>query len=119
MKKTHHIIVVDRLSELLNSREAASKLFNIVKQQKADRFELDFNDIEFMSRSFADQFHKERTLFEKSNDVVIEILNANEEIIKMLKTVARTQNKTKRAFVKLPVFKYSNAELLSDYLLSV
>jgi len=119
MKTTLYIKVIDKLSELLNSREAATMLLDIVRENRSHKTEFDFNDIEFMSRSFADQFHKEVDAIQKNNVSVIEISNANEEIINMLKTVARTQNKTKRDFIKLPVFKYSDSNMLSDYLLSV
>lgn len=119
MKNILYIKVIESHSELLNSREAATMLLDLVREEKADRAEFDFINIEFMSRSFADQFHKERYELHKSNGLIIEISNANEEIIEMLKTVARTQNKTKREFIKLPVFKYSDTDLLSDYLLSV
>lgn len=119
MKRTLQIMVVKQLSELLNSREAATMLLNYVRDQKADRVEFDFSDVEFMSRSFADQFHKERYELQKSNGLIIEISNANEEIINILNTVERTQNKVKREFIKLPVFKYSDTDMLSDYLLSV
>lgn len=119
MKKTLQIKVIEHLSELLNTREAATMLLDFVKKQKADRVEFDFSDVEFMSRSFADQFHKERYMIQQSNGLMIVISNANEEIVNVLKTVERTQNKTKREFIKLPVFKYSNTDMLSDYLLSV
>lgn len=119
MKKALHIKVIQNLSELLNSREAATMLLDLVIEQQVDRVELDFSEIEFMSRSFADQFHKERYALQSNNGLIIEISNANEEIINMLNTVARTQNKTKREFFKLPVFKYSDTDMLSDYLLSV
>lgn len=119
MEKTLHIKVVQRLSELLNTREAATALFHIVEEQRSTRVEFDFRHVEFMSRSFADQFHKERLKIKKENDLVIVISNANEEIRTILKTVAQTQNKSKRAYTILPVFQYTDTDMLSDYLLSV
>lgn len=119
MKKNLHIKVTDKLSELLNSREAATMLLDFVCKQKSNRVELDFSGVEFMSRSFADQFHKELNKLQNENLVTIELTNANEGIIRMLNSVARTQSASKRDFVKLPIFKYSNEDLLSDYLLSV
>jgi hypothetical protein len=82
-----------------------------------DSVEFDFSNVEFISRSFADQFHKEKTKL--ANSKSISILNASEEVLRMLSTVANTQNAIYREYKKLPVFKFSDTSLLSDYLLSV
>jgi anti-anti-sigma regulatory factor len=119
MEKTLYIKVAEALSELLNTREAATMLFHLIEKHSSNRVEFDFSEVEFMSRSFADQFHKERSNIKKENGLVIVISNANEEVQTILKTVAQTQNKSKRAYMKLPVFQYTNTEMLSDYLLSI
>ncbi len=119
MKKAIEIRVIQHLSELLNTREGATLLFASLKKQRGDRVEFDFSQVEFMSRSFADQFHKEWKKLQQTRGLALVISNANEEIIRVLKTVEKTQNKSKREFVRLPVFKYSDSDRLSDYLLSV
>ena len=119
MKNSIQINVIKELNSILNTREAATYLLNIIREEDVKFVVFDFSGIEFMSRSFADQFHKESNDIQKKNYLAIQITNANEEIINILQTVARTQNKKERNFIKLPVYNYSDPEMLSDYLLSV
>jgi hypothetical protein len=119
MKALLQIQVVEEVSRLLNTREAATELMNAVRDSKCKHIEFDFSNVEFMSRSFADQFHKEKINLISDSEVLIEISNANEEVVNMLRTVANTQKKVKRDYFKLPVFKFSDTELLSNYLMTV
>ncbi|MDT8412561.1 MAG: hypothetical protein RQ875_08885 [Vicingaceae bacterium] len=120
MKALLQIQVVEEVSRLLNTREAATELMNAVRESKCKHIEFDFSNVEFMSRSFADQFYKEKIIFMKNdNDIIIDITNANEEVVNMLRTVANTQNKVKRDYLTLPVFKFSDSEMLSNYLMTV
>lgn len=119
MKAVIQIPVLEEVGKFLNTREASSLLFNIISKNKGAEIEFDFTGVEFMSRSFADQFHKEKLQFQEKENLVLYIINANEEIIKILQAVANTQNKKDRKFVSLPVFRFSDEKLLSDYLLSI
>lgn len=119
MKAVIQISVFEEQGSLLNTREASSSLFNIISKNKGAEIELDFTDVEFMSRSFADQFHKERMSFQEKENSMVHLVNANEEIIRILQAVSQTQNKRERKFISLPVFKFSDEKLLSDYLLSI
>ena len=119
MKALLQIQVVEEVSKLLNTREAATELMNAVRDSRCKNVEFDFSDVEFMSRSFADQFHKERVRLQDDLQLLVEVSNANEQVVNILRTVSNTQNKVKRHYKILPVFKFSNADLLSDYLLSV
>ncbi|MEX2589239.1 MAG: hypothetical protein WD334_03480, partial [Chitinophagales bacterium] len=119
MEKEIKIKVKDVLSVMLNSREAAIMIFDEIKQKNLSSVEFDFTDVEFMSRSFADQFYKESNKVENNTAVQIVVSNATEAVRNVLHTVAKTQNKTNRSYNKLPVFKFSNASSLKDYLLSV
>ncbi|MEX0811236.1 MAG: hypothetical protein WD048_03400 [Chitinophagales bacterium] len=119
MEKEIKIKVKDVLSVMLNSREAAIMIFDEIKQKNLSTVEFDFTDVEFMSRSFADQFYKESNKVENNTAVQIVVSNATEAVRNVLQTVAKTQNKTNRSYNKLPVFKFSNASSLKDYLLSV
>src|SRR5690606_22038306 len=100
------------------SREAVDLLFAELKYSHTE-LELDFSNVEFMSRSYADQFHKAKLEYEKNNEVVIHIVNANEKVIHMLQVVAKTQNPNERTFEKIPVFRFSKRQMLTDYLLSI
>ncbi|MFL3663696.1 MAG: hypothetical protein ACJ04Q_06830 [Flavobacteriales bacterium] len=119
MKALLQIQVVEEVSEMLNTREAATELMNAVREANSNHVEFDFSNVEFMSRSFADQFHKERIRLQNELKVFVEISNANEQVVNILRTVASTQNKSKRNYKILPVFKFSNNDLLEEYLLSV
>jgi hypothetical protein len=119
MKALLQIQVVEEVSKLLNTREAATELMTAVRGSNCKHVEFDFINVDFMSRSFADQFHKEKVALQSDFDALIEISNANEEVMNILRIVSNTQNKIKREYKILPTFKFSNTELLSNYLLSV
>ena len=119
MKAVFHISVSEHIDKLLNTREAATLLFDVVRESKCSVIELDFTSVEFMSRSFADQFHKDKVKLQNELNIAIEVVNANEEIINILQTVSRTQVKSNREFEDIQIFKFSNTALLSEYLLSI
>jgi hypothetical protein len=119
MQPSARIIVTEEFGKLLNTREAASELINLVSDVNSSDTEIDFTGVEFMSRSFADQFHKELEQIRLEKQQRIEILNAAEPVIRMLKAVAVTQNSTDRDYIALPVLKFTDHKLLRDYLLSL
>ncbi len=119
MKAVFQISVAEQIGKLLNTREAATMLLDTLCDTKCSVIGLDFSDVEFMSRSFADQFHKEKIELQNTLNVSIDIVNANEEIINILQTVSRTQVKSNREFEEVQIFKFSNTQLISDYLLSI
>lgn len=80
--------------------------------------ELDFSSVEYISRSFADQFH-----FDKMNCAInlqktIIVANARETVVNMLQAVAKSQNASGRKLERVPVYKYSSQRQLEDFLLS-
>lgn len=119
MKAVVEIVVFKELGRFLNTREAVTTLMEILNKNQGAEIELDFSEVEFMSRSFADQFHKEKISFQEKSSSVIHITNANEEIIRILQAVSHTQNKKEREFIQIPVYKFSDQSLLSKYLLSI
>jgi len=119
MDKILKISVFKEMSSFLNTREAAIHLANSIRSNPSANVELDFSGIDFMSRSFADQFHKEQIRLNSDLGVSFHFINANEEIINILNTVAKTQDKKEREFKSIPVYKFSNPQLLSDYLFAI
>ncbi|HLC83082.1 MAG TPA: hypothetical protein VJI69_04565 [Bacteroidia bacterium] len=119
MNSVQKISVSEKAKNFLISREAAVSLFASLSPIANQQIEFDFEHVEFMSRSYADQFHKEKISFEQKHNVKIRIVNANEEIIYMLRVVALTQSADDRKFEQIPVFKFSQTQMLSDYLLSI
>ena len=119
MKAFLQISVFDELGNSLNSREAVSILSENIEAPKFNPIELDFSGVEFMSRSFADQFHKEKIKWQEELNLQVDIVNANEEILEMLNAVSQTQDKRDRKIIDVPIFKFTNPELISNYLFSV
>lgn len=118
MKIAKRIIVSDKTKNFLVSREAVDSLFNELKDIGSE-LEFDFSNVEFISRSYADQFYKAKFEWEKKYSSKASIINANEEVINMLNAVSKTQNATERFFESIPVYKFSKVDKLSDYLLSI
>lgn len=118
MTLINKIIVSEKEKNFLITREAVDSLFSELKHSNTE-LEFDFSYVEFMSRSYADQFYKMKFAYEKNNKVKIHIINANEEVINILQVVAKTQNLSERNFEKIPVFRFSKPQMLSDYLLSI
>lgn len=118
MNSVQKIVVSENAKNFLISREAAVSIFSNINGNQ-NNIEFDFENVEFMSRSYADQFYKLKTNFEQNQNARIQIVNANEEVINMLQIVAQTQNLTERKFEQVPIFKFSKIEMLSDYLFSI
>lgn len=119
MKPVFQISVSENIGKLLNTREAATLLIDDVRESKCSVVELDFISVEFMSRSFADQFHKDKLKVQTELNISIEVLNADEEIIRILQVVSHTQKKVNREFNDVQIFSFSNTALLSEHLLSI
>jgi hypothetical protein len=119
MENTFQIKVFEQLGETLITRSAAVALFELVKQQEAKIVDFDFDMVLFMSRSFADQFHKERLKINMQSELRIQICNAEVSVREMLLTVEQTQKKKNRFYSEIPVFNFSNEDRLLDYMLSI
>lgn len=91
----------------LHTREAAINLCKAITGLNISNVELDFRGVEFMSRSFADQFYKEREELRK-NSISVFLINADEEIEKILEAVGRTQNKRERSYNEILVSRFSD-----------
>jgi anti-anti-sigma regulatory factor len=119
MQPTHIIKIAELIDTNLHSRDAAQILFeNLDTLQTANKIVLDFSDVIYMSRSFADQFHKE---MQKSIalGVVVEVLNCNDHVTEILKAVAKTQNSTNRQRPVLPYIEFANEKDFENYLLAI
>ena len=92
---------------------------DFVANSPCKNIELDFLDVDYISRSFADQFHADKIKISIELQKSIIVTNANDEVINMLQSVARTQNKSYNELTEVPVYKYSNWIQLENYLLSI
>ena len=91
----------------------------MVADNPCQQVELDFLEVQYISRSFADQFHADKIESAAISKKDIVVVNANESVINMLLIVARTQNKSARTESSLPVLKYTNWTQLENFLLSI
>lgn len=110
--------LVNVLPTTLDSREAATRLADMVREYSGDRqVELDFSGIEFMSRSFADQFHKELYLHDDDSFEIV-IKNADAAIINMLNAVSKTQTKRKVVKKTHQVASYNDLKQMESFVMS-
>lgn len=113
------IQVAQFLGKTIHTRDASNQLLKLVADNPCQKVDLDFSEVEYISRSFADQFHADKIKLATEQQKTIIVTNANEEVINMLQAVARTQNKAYRGHTHLPVYKYSTWNQLENFLLSI
>ena len=120
---TSEITISKVLTPTLDVREAATTLFEYIKSSNSNisSIELDFSDIEFMSRSFADQFHKEKMKYSLENHCVISIKNADFQILEILNAVSKTQINREKNFpdTSINIFSFSDIDQMKDYLFAL
>jgi len=109
----------------LNTRDEAVKLFNFFL---VDKFYfkapiiLDFANVEFMSRSFADQFYLLKKNWEFGNNTNIELQNYNKQIAEILEAVSNTQyGQENKRNIKSEIKELQFGELkqFEEYLLAI
>jgi len=112
---TSEIKVAEILSSTLDSREAATRLVKVIKEEGKlnSKVEIDFTDTIFMSRSFADQFHKD--LYADEEKLNIGFKNANHDILLMLRAVSGTQTQRKAVKRNYKVLSFNNITALEDF----
>lgn len=104
----------------LSSRNAVDKLFNQLNEASCvNKAILDFEGIDFVSRSSADQLIKSQNEVFQEKNIVVELRNLNEGAYKMIQIVAGTQNKISRNRVLLPVYNVNNFQSLEKLLLNL
>jgi hypothetical protein len=102
----------------LLTRETALELFQHVAETNCYTVELDFSDIEFISRSFADQFHKEKIRFFENQEKEVVVTKSNQEVIEMFVAVSKTQNKKERNHSEVLVIDFSSRKTIKEFLYS-
>lgn len=107
-------------SSSLNTRDEADKLFTFLLNDRiSNKLFFDFDNINFISRSFADEFHKSLIYLTKIEHVTCELLNSDSNIIEILQAVSRTQNNDKRNRNNLPVFSFVESSSLYNFLATI
>lgn len=120
MNNVHVISVKDHMAHTtLVTREAATSFMLQIKKLPWNTIELDFSNIEFISRSFADQLHKEKIELWEANEKKVNVSNACEAVFQMLQAVSKTQNKPDRVIPDIEVLHFNDRKSLKAFLSSL
>jgi len=109
------------IGNTLDSRDEVIHLFDTLNSKYTEFRELvlDFTSVDFMSRSFADQFYKEQIKWTLRNDHLLSITNAPVQVIEILQAVSKTQMGKNGKVQDLPIYSFSKADQLSQYLQAI
>jgi hypothetical protein len=114
--KNSKIIVSNLIGTTLSSREQADSLFNHIRKC-SEKIIVDFSDINFISRSFADQFYKE--FLELNKIMMIVTVNGDQVVSDILNAVSQTQITKHRALLPIKTQSFTDKEKLKKYLVSI
>ncbi len=111
---TSEIKITETLSPTLDSREAATTLVAIIKEESKinHKIEIDFTGVVFISRSFADQFHKD--LYADEEKLDLNFKKASLDIISMLRAASNAQTQRKTAVNTYKEFVFNNLSKSGD-----
>lgn len=118
-------IQIVKLYELFGStistREAArfvlKKINEAYSKEKVKSITVNFAKIEFISRSFADEFLKVKEKLEKQKKIAIRFIYMKKIVIDILKSVSRTQKGKPKRILKISSFTVEkNIEELGEIL---
>ena len=92
------IKILPNLNKSLDTRDQAQILFERLESYcpNCNDLVIDFSGIDFMSRSFADQFHKEKIRLQEMRHIIVSIENEVPQIHSILNSVSKTQKTMKR-----------------------
>ena len=86
--------------EELKTRELAKAIAKDFKSCASDRISYNLSNVRIMSRSFADEFHKQKIALE-ADGIEVEVTEASDSVFRMLQYVAATQDRPIRPSTKL------------------
>ena len=116
MRASTDIKVKNKVGSNPNYRNSADVLFTEVPAT-TEELVLDFSEVEFISRGFADEFHKARLRFQTERNVPVVLEQVNEAVQEMLSAVARTQEGSSPLRVDIPVIRVNSVDELERMLL--
>jgi anti-anti-sigma regulatory factor len=106
------------LGNTIHTREAAQLLLNEIKRFPSSEIRLDFSNVDFISRSFADEFHQLKMDYITESNIKIILFNANEDVLSMLQAVSRTENKKNRPYESVQLYNFTEIKYLQRFILS-
>ena len=111
MKAT--IIQMDKIfPAFVSSRKSIILLQNNFSFNKKEKYVFDFQGIDFISRSFADELLK----FVEKGDISYEIKNMNSTIKDLFNVVKKTQNPSERHFETITITSFKRGIKLKEFL---
>lgn len=119
MKEQTTISVFNLTGASIHTREASQILMNEIRNNYSHKVEIDFSNVSYISRSFADQFYKDKMEYESKLGTNIFVANANSTVVKMLSAVTKTQRKRINKPQDIPVYTYKDQSHLNSFLLSI
>ena len=111
MKTQKHTVVLPQ--ELKTRLEAREYLKQLEQVGEKDTFVFDFAEVQFVGRSFADEFYN---LFFKQKDKRIKSVNQSEEIQIIFRTVEATQHKEKKSEPETVVNEFNTIDDVSAFM---
>ena len=100
------------LPETVTSRKAIEALSNSSSISKNTSYVFDFSNIDFISRSFADELLH----FIKKNNISVTFVNTNSNVEQIIKAVQKNRSKRNNLFHKIAVTTFTEKEELSNFL---
>lgn len=94
MKRT--VVIKSTVSTDLHLRDSADFVFNLVETYSENEIQMDFSDIQSISRSFAHQYLTRK----KASKKIISEVNTPENVEKMFRAVKKTMTSSSRPRVK-------------------
>jgi len=112
------IIISQFIGKKLQSRIEAKKIYGLVVTLKTKTIFLDFGDVTFMSRSFADELCETINSLNKIK-VKINMTNENAAIKETLNVVSTNRNMPKKIELNYTTLDFSNMNNLSKFLATI
>jgi len=99
----------------LKSRSTVGDLSLFIENTNAKDVAIDFGKVEFVTRSFIDEFYN--TFLKNKNSMIhIALVNVSDDIQRVLDVVSQTQHKKKEISKKSSVVTFSNIDEVNHYL---
>ena len=112
------IVISELIRGELRSRTEAKKIYAKVLSLDSKSISIDFSNVCFMSRSFADELCNILDLL-RSKEVKVRLKNKCDSIDLMMKIVEGNRNKPRVAKEDSQVKEFSDIDALSEFLLTI
>jgi hypothetical protein len=112
---SHIVYIQNYLPSIVATRSSISNLKEQVDIVVGDSYVFDFNNVLFISRSFADELLK----YFNSSKIQWKVINANSNITAMIDAVSHTQLKASSDYDDIAITSFSNDKDLMNFLATI